>query len=265
MCIIVIIHFTANTDVVSPNGPPSWVSDWDHVSWAHMIGHPHSIFKAAGKSAPKLKFSQDRKLLIINGLQLDSIQKTSRVFYPSDFQVDEPSSVIVADLWRNICENVSFNAAKDYVSGGSAIAAFLDTLTVCRERTTYGQDHKTSLANGLSYIVRALRDYSKVDISEELRALANDGDYYHWIRSVSSAYTRKFGSTSYGYYILGPKLMKKGDIVAVFFGGKTPFCLRKQGSQYLLIGECYVHGLMDGEAMDLMEHREVSEKTFNIQ
>jgi hypothetical protein len=32
-------------------------------------------------------------------------------------------------------------------------------------------------------------------------------------------------------------------------GGKMPFCLRPWGDQFLLVGECYVHGLMTGEAI----------------
>jgi hypothetical protein len=36
----------------------------------------------------------------------------------------------------------------------------------------------------------------------------------------------------------GPKPMKKGDLVCIFYGGKVPFILRPWGDQYYLMGEC---------------------------
>ena len=58
--------------------------------------------------------------------------------------------------------------------------------------------------------------------------------------------------------------MKPGDIICVLFGGKMPFCLRPWGDCYLLVGECYVHGLMNGEAMKMMDRTELVEKVFEI-
>jgi hypothetical protein len=53
--------------------------------------------------------------------------------------------------------------------------------------------------------------------------------------------------------------MMAGDLVCVLFGGDVPYVLRPTEieGQYLLIGECYVEELMEGEAMvwDLPEQR----------
>ena len=38
------------------------------------------------------------------------------------------------------------------------------------------------------------------------------------------------------------------DRIAVFNGVPAPFILRKHGSGYQVVGTCYIHGLMDGEA-----------------
>jgi hypothetical protein len=101
-------------------------------------------------------------------------------------------------------------------------------------------------------------------LSQELQVIAKEGDPFYWSRYSSSASNRKFATTSKGYYVLGPKIMMRGDIICVLFGGKTPFCLRQQDDHYLLVGECYVHGLMNGEAMDMMDRGEVRKKMFKI-
>jgi hypothetical protein len=47
-----------------------------------------------------------------------------------------------------------------------------------------------------------------------------------------------------------PDDTEKGDLICVFDGGEVPYLLRPAGNDsYILIGECYLHGIMDGEAM----------------
>jgi hypothetical protein len=81
-------------------------------------------------------------------------------------------------------------------------------------------------------------------------------------QAIKSATTdRKFFLTTKGYMGLGPKELKEGDEVAVLVGGHTPFVLRGAGEQnigeeigekqcYTLIGDCYVHGIMEGQAFE---------------
>jgi hypothetical protein len=65
--------------------------------------------------------------------------------------------------------------------------------------------------------------------------------------------------TKYGYIGRGPPLVRKGDKVCVFEGGRTPFVLRearipwyKPATLYHLVGECYVEGLMAMEACNFI-------------
>lgn len=46
-----------------------------------------------------------------------------------------------------------------------------------------------------------------------------------------------------------------GDHVAVLLGGKVPVLLRPTttGNQFLFVGQCYVEGIMDGQAMKLQD------------
>jgi hypothetical protein len=55
---------------------------------------------------------------------------------------------------------------------------------------------------------------------------------------------------------------QQGDMVCVLYGGAVPFVLREMDDGCCrMIGECYVDGLMQGEAMQM---RDVPDYTFNI-
>ena len=51
-----------------------------------------------------------------------------------------------------------------------------------------------------------------------------------------------------------PRSAAPGDLVCVLYGGQTPFILRRDvrgTGMYRLVGDAYVHGIMEGEALDM--------------
>jgi hypothetical protein len=63
---------------------------------------------------------------------------------------------------------------------------------------------------------------------------------------------------------LVPNGVIAGDEICILFGVYTPFVIRKlERVSYRLIGECYVHGLMAGEAMDGLEETRVENVVFS--
>ena len=66
-------------------------------------------------------------------------------------------------------------------------------------------------------------------------------------RAVSQG--RRFFTSLGGYMGIGPARMRPGDSLSVFLGGNVPWIVRQEGLEFELIGECYVHGIMDGELM----------------
>jgi hypothetical protein len=77
---------------------------------------------------------------------------------------------------------------------------------------------------------------------------------------------RKSFITQDGLMGLGPQCMEKGDIFCVLFGGQCLYALRPTQSpgEYLYVGDCYVHGLMYGEAMEGYEKGEVEAQFFTL-
>lgn len=77
---------------------------------------------------------------------------------------------------------------------------------------------------------------------------------------------RRFITTEKGYIGFAPEKCEKGDLIVILPGGDVPYTLRpepiaddlrEQGhgssSCYTILGDSYVHGIMDGEAFDLLE------------
>jgi hypothetical protein len=59
-----------------------------------------------------------------------------------------------------------------------------------------------------------------------------------------------FFETDHGRMGLGPFDSKPGDVVAVLLGGSLCFILRPRGDFFEMIGEAYIQGLMDGQAIE---------------
>lgn len=73
---------------------------------------------------------------------------------------------------------------------------------------------------------------------------------------------RRFFTTKKEYSGLAPQQCRNGDLVVVLAGGSTPYiiCRASQGSSpkkyHAIVGDAYVHGIMDGEALKLPDGTE---------
>ncbi|PMD20424.1 hypothetical protein NA56DRAFT_704766 [Hyaloscypha hepaticicola] len=82
----------------------------------------------------------------------------------------------------------------------------------------------------------------KVDEGTMLRTFPNTIGYMNT--------NRRYFISKKGYLGLGPLGSKAGDLVVILFGLDMPFVLRPEDEgQYRIIGETYLHGIMDGEFM----------------
>ncbi|GME60225.1 heterokaryon incompatibility protein-domain-containing protein [Neofusicoccum parvum] len=87
-----------------------------------------------------------------------------------------------------------------------------------------------------------------VDAAREERA-ANEFGFVSRYRRTS--YARTVFRTDAGQLGNGPRRLEVGDQVWVLAGASVPFVLRAQArGGYQLVGEAYVHGIMNGEALD---------------
>ncbi|KAJ4406180.1 hypothetical protein N0V82_010181 [Gnomoniopsis sp. IMI 355080] len=99
------------------------------------------------------------------------------------------------------------------------------------------------------------------ELGQEQVTLIVDAISQHWSSAKSDMFSaevqiygsgRKFFVTTKGHIGLGPAKMSTTDVIVILYGGNTPYVLRPvpNTERYTLVGDCYIDGLMHGEAVD---------------
>ncbi|KAK3377474.1 heterokaryon incompatibility protein-domain-containing protein [Podospora didyma] len=310
---------------------PSWVPDWRTYT-SHILSEPTSPHRASGVLSSQIpSLNSQGAVLQIKGVCLDVVASVSEPLKPKAFHYHlqrkqgevEPQ---VVSLWKDVCGQaqvdggVLFDLNRPYAGGGSAVLAYMQTLsnggaaTALRRRDRerrsssgdngdlswhYGIPDQEWLGQAAAYLISATGEKEKPQkVHQDLweigtRAMAVQADAQanghpdasgrpglprrtsngeespdeEWSRSANGATTnRVFARTERGFYVLGPKVLAEGDVVCVLWGGKLAFCLRplETSGKFLLVGECYVHGFMNGQAAELAQRGELVEQEFEL-
>jgi len=81
----------------------------------------------------------------------------------------------------------------------------------------------------------------------------------------STLTTRRLLVTDKGYIGVVDHKAQKGDIIVVLYGSSVPLILRPRNKGgFILIGEAYVHGIMQGEAMEWLKNGDYELENFDI-
>ena len=161
-----------------------------------------------------------------------------------------PNTKVVA-LAKSMCEVMACNSRIDYKSLEEA-----DFDDFCAYVVGV---HDTS---GHKFGSTARRFHTSFAV---LRTHARDGiaSRYDMLLEAHS-HVRGCFFTEDGRLGMGPASMRKGDRVVVLFGAGTPFVLRPRKDKWLLLGDCYVSGLMAGESIEKWQAGELQEQWFDI-
>ncbi len=132
---------------------------------------------------------------------------------------------ILSDIRRSLDELRKDSSADDLISFGSELEDYIHNIVECQSINPDGQE---------SWLKRWVRMKSQ-DFTQNYPAL--------YVQE-------KFFITKKGYYGTGSSDVLPQDNVCILVGAPSPFVLRDMSSHFELIGECYLHGFMDGEGMD---------------
>lgn len=111
-------------------------------------------------------------------------------------------------------------------------------------------------------------DYQRVTSSKYARFweidVSQNAEWGLEIFALETATNRRLLVTDNGYIGLGPIKAEKGDHICIIYGCSVPLMLREVDGWFKLIGEVYMHGLMDGEAVLLEKAGNLVEKEWSI-
>ena len=152
--------------------------------------------------------------------------------------------------------------SKSYIGGGTLFDAYCQTL--CGNRLAEVRippiPRDLGEVKGKEVFRTILGQEAAAGIEESARKAApfdaTTKVYLHTMREVFGGkleYIWAFFNTEEDYIGLAPEFTSPGDIVCVFLGCYVPIILRpthaSSKKQYRVVGQCYIHGLMNGEAI----------------
>jgi hypothetical protein len=252
----------------SPEDLPSWVPDWRNWSKTSpniYLLHPRwkKCFSAAGPSKPIITPTPDPIHLSLRGFSLDTIR-----FSTPDFWFQGPSHPDLSKATNPLAlvddpislHNNAMGSAESFLLASNAIKDPEESYRLAYHRTL-SFDYFVLAENCFPGRSESAFWYTTMPVTFRcLTSSAPNADLFssevcrEWIKNVKIGLRgRKLFLTKAGYFGLGPAGMEKGDVVCILLGGHVPFVLRRDGDEYRLIGECYLHTMMDGEAIKRTE------------
>ncbi|TVY42358.1 Heterokaryon incompatibility protein 6,OR allele [Lachnellula occidentalis] len=274
---------------VKPFNLPSWAPDWTRPftnSGALVVGlhHREPEFAAAGDSLAQFEFINDGYVLKAAGFVMSTIAVVGMPFKQKVHpRFIEPALHAFYDWW-NI-----FASALPESSSLPAQAAFARAIScgnwMFEDEGVY--ENKLRAIFELSVSISADEDALPVDtppgpsLSGSVSSLINEneneneGEEFDDARSdkeqraviINASMTmnrRSLFISKTDVVGLCPWNAAVGDVICVLLGCRFPVILRPVKGKYHLVGEAYVDGFMNGEAMALLEQGKYKLEDFEI-
>lgn len=240
-------------DVRNPKtlqGLPTWTPDWSipleiqKTSGSRLRGQ----YKAARSTEARPVFSNDLRVLFLDGVVFDGIRTLSNVLLPSpgDYLESVPQ-------WESIVQS-----AQPHPTGEDMATVFWHTLIADNgvrgdESDKYHRDLYDAWENinerNIALVQKRKSNWTPL---VEIQTLNMRAVEFH-AAMVEVCVGRRIFVTTQGYIGLGPADAREDDLICVLHGSPVPFLLRpsETGGEFELVGECFVHGLMSGEALSM--------------
>lgn len=247
---------------------PTFVPRWTKVNPTETLNAAsHSNgYNASKSSAFSPRFLEGRSLLV-KGFVFDTVVWCSESLDATQSSNDAQRSGFTK-IWKHIFEPKQPRP----LIYENAYRAFSLTLTAGQLNSTAGKLQPEYLekhfASFCAYWTGAMQACSdeEIRLPQEMLSIAKHGESEPFERTSSYiCHQRKFFITAKGYFGIGPRVLQVDDTCSIFFGAEVPYILRQcEDESFLFLGECYVHGIMHGEAIDMLHDGVLEESSFYV-
>ena len=206
---------------------PSWIPDWTIDNYQqrfckagnHSDGTSHRIYHADKGLEEPPQIIGNGRVLRVRGFEFDEVMRVSCSRTHSSLPYLE-----IVKRWHEM----ALSSGVIYVTG--------QIVTIAMQHILCADIDETSLRE----TQRGHKTVEKSTIAE----------YYQDLALLLATANRRLVLSKRKYLGLVPELTEPGDKICILGGGSVPFVLRKEQGHWISVGECYIHGIMDGEAVD---------------
>jgi hypothetical protein len=253
-----------------PTDDASWVPQWNSRSRGVLIspvsGHlPYfdadlqngTVDAVVVEPLRDLLHGQKSKRhLRLHGLILGTLNACSAVMYREDFHCktgenmhDGSKTNPVESAWNLTNKNATETV--QYPNRQQALG--LTMATGRNENWNEAEKHLKKYDRDFQVYCRQYCDPGSGLVKSCPLALKGDEEYATSFLVIARTVCqrRKFFTATDGRFGIGLGIIQEGDICCILFGSSVPFIIRRtsEASHYRLVGECYIHGIMHGEAI----------------
>ncbi|KAH9828454.1 heterokaryon incompatibility protein 6, OR allele-like [Teratosphaeria destructans] len=200
-----------------------------------VLGLGTQRFAAGGGQLGLFDWQYDSGLQL-SGILVDTVQAVGHVLLDIDGKHD-PHALISA-WWA---EAASIAVTRIAHSPGST--SYTDAFEAMRRRLALCRH---------GYYVGEMRHRRRGSLLDDANTVMTDANHHaNQTLVLGPTRGRVLFASSTGFLGLVPHGTREGDVIVIVRGVDVPYVLRPQGEAYELIGEAYVEGVMQGEALGM--------------
>ena len=236
-------------------GLPSWVPDFSAPLLDPLCSYKcrappwNPLFSASGSRKVKISNENDitdTSLLTLSGLTVDIIDELG-----TPWKVDDNEAASMSLLFSEIAK--FWDRAQEFPCPVSIDPQFWKEAlwrVPCADQQWHAYARRRAKLGAQDGLLEIL-DRNRGEMSgfkDEVKAAA----WQRYYLAMQCLYDFRPFLSKKGYIGMAPEFTIPGDMVCVIFGAIVPYVLRRVSkTRFELVGEAYVHGIMDGEAIDM--------------
>jgi hypothetical protein len=241
---------------------PSWVMD-PRTDWSELPlrfrEDQETLYITSLATAPTIEFGEQAgsETLVVEGVSISNVAHVSPGYLTERDEhfemcgVTSGTTTELLDIWL-----AGSPASKDVHGVESQLQTWFRTIIADQDNVgsrATEQYIRESFPLSPEHIVRGCPDVPSID--QMCQTFCDSSPVY-----ASHVLNRRMFITKGGMLGLGPRVLAIDDLVCLIYGCGVPLVLRPiRGDCYQLVGEAYVHAIMNGDAFsDTTQHERVS-------